>query len=194
VPAAAIAALANAGAAYVAVASQGAWRAGFAVVMSGLLGLGAWHTGHAVSEWYGPSYAIAKEREALMAKAEISGCLLTPYYDATSTEFSLYFGKQLAKGIYARQLTQLYPEFLTYNGTRFADFVDVLDPVQAEQRLSAKKCVYIFGSPVARFTGFGIPPSELMPIAQSQGGLGEALAIYQLSPKITGQSKPEAPQ
>jgi hypothetical protein len=194
VPAAAVVALANAGAVYVAAASRGAWRLGFAVVMSALLGLGTWHAGRAVSDWYGPSYEVYKEKESLMAKAAISGCVLIPFYDASSTEFSLYFGNRLAKSIYARRLAKLYPEFLTYDGKQFEDFVEALDPAEAERRLSVKKCVYIFGSPVERFTGFGIPASELIPIARSQGGIGGALAIYQLSSKITGQLKQEAPR
>jgi len=193
-PAAAMAALANAGAAYVAAASQGTRRLGFAAVMTALLGLGIWHTGRAVWDWYEKPYAIAREGKSLMAKAAMSGCTFIAYYGASSQEFNLFFGNRLAKGIYSRHLAAIYPDFLSYDSGRFEDFIDVLNPAEAERRLSAKKCIYLFGSPLERFNNFGIASSDLTPIARSQGGPGEALAIYQLSPKVIGQSKLETPR
>jgi hypothetical protein len=145
------------------------------------------------SDWYGTSYALSKDKQAVMAKAASAGCIFVPYYDAHPKEFNLYFGNRLARSLYSRRLAALYPEFFTFNGRRFEDFVDFLSPAQTEQRLSGK-CVYLFGSPIERFTDFGIPASELMPIAQSKGGLGDALAIYQLSPKIIDQLKSETPR
>lgn len=194
VPVVAIIALANAGAVYVAAASQGARRVGFAVVVFVLLGLGTWHAVGAASDWYGTSYAIAKEKQSLMAKAASGGCMFVPYYGASPREFNLYFGNRLAKGLYTRHLAAIYPDFLTYDGKQFENFVGILVPAEAVQRLSAKQCVYIFGSPIERFADFGIPASELITVARSQGDLGEALAIYQLSPKIVGQLKPEGPR
>jgi hypothetical protein len=192
VPVAAIIALANAGAVYVAAASQGAKRVGFTAVLLVLLGLGMWHAALAASDWYGTSYIIAREQRSLITKAASGGCLFVPYYGASPKEFNLYFGNRFAKGRYARRLAGIYPDFLTYDGKQFEDFVEVLAPAEAARRLSAKQCVYIFGSPIERFDGFGIPASDLIPIARSQGGLGDALAIYQLSPEIIGRLKPEA--
>jgi hypothetical protein len=193
-PAAAVAALANAGAVYVAATSQGALRLGFAAVMTSLVGLGTWQAGHSVLDWYGTSYAISREDQSLMAKAATSGCTFIPYYGASLKEFSLFFGNRLARGLYARRLASIYPDFLSYNGKQFEDFIDVLDPVEAERRLSAKKCVYIFGSPIERFASFGIAPSDMVSIARSRGEPGEALAIYQLSTRIIGQLKLETPR
>jgi hypothetical protein len=193
-PVAAIIALANAGAVYVAAASQGAKRVGFAAAVLVLIGLGGGHAGLAASDWYGTSYAIAREQRSLITKAASGGCTFVPYYGASPKEFNLYFGNRLAKGRYARHLAAIYPDFLTYNGKQFEDFVEVLTPAEAARRLSAKPCVYIFGSPIERFTGFGISASEVIPIARSEGGIGEALAIYQLSPEIIGRLKPEAPR
>jgi hypothetical protein len=193
VPVAAIVALANAGAVYTAETWRGSRRIGLAVVISALLCLEIWQSASAASDWYGTDYAMSKERRSLMAKAASAGCLFIPYYGASSKEFNLYFGDRLAKGLYTRRLAELYPEFLTFNGRQFEDFGETLDPAQAERRLSGK-CVYLFGSPVERFTGFAIPSSELTPIARTQGGLGDALVIYQVSPKVVGQLKADAPQ
>jgi hypothetical protein len=187
VPAAAILALVNAGAVYVATGWPGAKKIAFALVVVALLGLGTWHAGRAASDWYGSSYAISKEKDSLMTQATRSGCLLIPYYGVSPKEFNLYFGNRLAKSLYTRQLAAIYPDFLTYDGKQFEDFVGVLALADAKRRLSEKKCVYIFGSPIERFSHFDIPTSELIPIARSQGNLGEALAIYQLSSKFLGQ-------
>jgi hypothetical protein len=193
VPIAAIVALANAGAVCMAAAWPGPRRIGFAVVISVLLCLEIWHAASAASDWYGTSNAMFKEKQSLIAKAASTGCLLVPHYGASTQQFNLYFGDRLARGLYTRRLAALYPEFVTFNGKQFEAFGEMLDPAQAEQRLSGQ-CVYLVGSPVERFIGFAIPSSELTLVARSQGGLGDALVIYQVSPKVFGQLRSETPR
>jgi hypothetical protein len=191
-PVAAVAALANAGAVYVAAPRRGAARLGFVAVLIALLTLGTWSTTLTISQWYRVPYAIARENDAVLAKATLSGCTMIPYYGASSPEFNLHFGNRLAKRIYARRLAAIYPDFMSYDSGRFEDFIDVIEPAEAERRMSTKKCIYLFGSPIERFNDFGIPARDLTPIARSSGGLGDALAIYQVSPAVVGQLKPIA--
>ena len=79
---------------------------------------------------------------------------------------------------------RLYPNFVTYdNGARsFENFADLMTDKQTLALFARQKCVYMVGSPMARFDPSFFPLGSLSLVAQSPGGPREALAVYTIKP------------
>src|SRR5262249_60586144 len=77
-----------------------------------------------------------------------------------------------AGGRYSQRLTELYPNYVAYG---------VLNPIDGDQWLAEKKCVYFIGSPLERFEhndfGLGISPDYLEKGSRTGRGLG-GRALY----------------
>ena len=72
---------------------------------------------------------IHNEYFLLQEVAQQYGCRTVSYYRSSSPKYALQFGNWFARRIYHDDLTELYPEHVSYNiwGQRFFDFQGPLD-------------------------------------------------------------------
>jgi hypothetical protein len=127
---------------------------------------------------------IRQAGQALLDKAAASFCLVTPYYAANLVSYELIFGDGWTQDIYRDRLARLDPGFVSYEvGTGlFRKFSGLMDRRETLALFARQKCVWLVGSPRARFAHFGITPQGLSLVGQSPGDPAEAVAIYALKP------------
>jgi len=184
VPAVAIMSLANGGIAAI-VMTERSWRRGIGALLGAvLLALGLRHAAGETSRWLAVERAQRQDNLgfARAAAAAHPGCVHVYYYDAPTIEYKLLFGDGWAGGRYSQRLTELYPNYVAYG---------VLNPIDGDQWLAEKKCVYFIGSPLERFEhndfGLGISPDYLEMVSRTGRGLG-GIALYELRRPPNGGS------
>jgi len=186
VPSCAVACLVMAGATQMVLSRRGRARiyahAVFGVTLLLLFG----NATTQVEAAYAQSAAYGQDNRKLNAVADTlrsKGCLVISYYESPAQDYKLFFGTTRI-GWYGRMLSALYPGFLSYNvwTHRFEDFKGVIADQTAVQRLSAQKCVYLFGSATARFGEQGFIPAQFLTLVdRSHPPIGIYTAIYRLA-------------
>jgi hypothetical protein len=128
--------------------------------------------------------AVRAPNEALLRKVAQSGCLESPYYEVNQTEFNLYFGNGWTQSIYSDRLDRLFPDFISYDNNHnvFQNFAGNMTRQQVLALFARQKCVYLVGSPMARFTPSFFPPEWISLVEQTPGTPREAIAVYALKP------------
>jgi hypothetical protein len=150
------------------------------LVVAGVAAVG-FSTGNARKEHM---MAVRSPNEALLRKVAQSGCLESPYYAVNQTEYNLYFGNGWTQSIYSDHLARLYPDFISYDNNHhvFQNFAGDMTRQQVLALFARQKCVYLVGSPMARFTPSFFPPEWISLVAQTPGTPREAVAVYALKP------------
>lgn len=186
VPSCAVACLVMAGVTQMALLQRGPARiyAQTALVVTLVLLLG--DTTAQAEGAYDLSAAYGRDNRRLNAVADTlrsNGCLGISYYESPAQDYKLFFG-MIRNDWYRQALSRLYPGFLSYDvwAHRFEDFNGVIADETAVQRLSAQKCVYLFGSAAGRFGEQGFIPARFLTLVdRSHPPRGIYTAIYRLT-------------
>jgi hypothetical protein len=147
-------------------------------VAAALIAVGIWHDANLALPWFRTRVESRKDNDALLDQTARSGCLLVVNYAGAigSQEYKLAFGDAAAGFRYASKLSELYPNFLTYDFELqlFQTFGRTLGPVEADHRLAAAPCVNFVTSPTQK----GISSSAWLQIARTNYDLQNSLAVY----------------
>ncbi len=89
-------------------------RWGGVVGTAALAGLAAWY-GVGLLPDLGYARRASREAQNLVGIAEQQNCRVIPYYLYGSVEYALNFGDGYMRRVYAKDLTELYPDYVEYN-------------------------------------------------------------------------------
>jgi hypothetical protein len=177
-------ALANAAIMSQLLLKRGTARIG-SLFFAALLALGIWRNALATSAWARDAEQTQTDSQKLLAKMSASGCRLIFYYEANAITYNLSFGDQYTPKRFASDLDKLYPDTVFYDvfAHRFQTFVRPLSSKETDALLAAGRCVYLIGSPMERYSDFGIPRTDLPLVARTSHDLAYSLAVYAWRPK-----------
>ena len=178
IPVVAFIALANA-AIFEQVRTRAAWaRTGSAALILHLV-LGLWHNAVATAAWSKDARQTQIDNQGMIFATVATGCQLVYFYEANAPIYNLSFGNEYADRNFGAELDKIYPATMIYDvfGHGFQSFSQPLSPQAVTAQLSKSKCVRFIGSPVERFSDFGIARETLAPLARTNHG-GGSIAVY----------------